>query len=112
MVDPFNKLPGFTKAPPGLERKILRLLPRVFVFGSMLVAMPALLMRLLPLLMADAVTFKQASTIDILSLGVMIVFWIGLVIVANGAFVVMIMKGPAYVADPYALVDSDKPRKD
>jgi hypothetical protein len=28
-----------------------------------------------------------------------------------GAFIVMLSKGPAYVADAYPLIDSDKPAK-
>lgn len=110
MANLFNKLPGHTKTPVGAERTILRLIPKVFCFGSLLIAMPALLMRLLSLFDLHHVDFKLASTIDILSIGVMIVFWIALVIVGQGAFVVMLMKGPAYVADAYPLVDSDKPK--
>ena len=29
--------------------------------------------------------------------------------VAIAAFIVMVMKGPAYVADPYPLSDTDRP---
>jgi len=41
--------------------------------------------------------------------GLMILFWTALFTVAIGAFVVMVMKGPAYVADAYPLSDSDRP---
>lgn len=110
MANLFNKLPGFAKTPAGMERKILRLLPRVFLFGSLLVAVPSLSVRLAPVLGFDPVSFKLLSTIDILSIGAMIVFWIALVIIGNGAFVVMVMKGPAYVADAYALIDAETPK--
>jgi hypothetical protein len=53
----FNKLPGFQRTPPGLERTILRRLPRITLLGTAL----------------------------------------------------MVMKGPAYVADPYSLSDADRP---
>lgn len=111
MANLFNKLPGHAKTPAGIERKILRLLPKIFLFGSLLIVVPALLTRLLPLLGLDAIEVKLASTIDIITIGALVVFWIALVIVGNGAFVVMLMKGPAYVADPYELPDSDKPKK-
>ena len=43
----FGKLPGFRTSPPGLERDILRRLPRVLWLGTLLLALPALAMRLL-----------------------------------------------------------------
>lgn len=111
MVNLFNKLPGYSKTPAGRERTIMRLLPRTCLAGSILIALPALVIRLLPLFGLDPVEAKLASTVDIMSIAVMIVFWIGLVIVGTGAFLVMLMKGPAYIADPYALADADKPGK-
>ncbi len=107
----FNKLPGYSKTPAGRERTILRLLPRVTLAGSILIALPALIIRLLPLFGFEPAAFKLASTVDIMSIAVLIVFWIAIVTVGIGAFLVMLMKGPAYVADPYAMVDSDKPGK-
>lgn len=111
MVNLFNKLPGYTKTPAGMERKIMRLLPRIALLGSVLVALPALVVRLLLTFHPESVTDKLVSTVDILCIAVMIVFWIALVTVGIGAFVVMLMKGPAYVADPYALPDADRPGK-
>lgn len=111
MVNLFNKLPGHTKTPAGMERKIMRLLPRVALAGSVLVALPALIVRLLPMTDPDMAASKVVATVDILCIAVMIVFWITTITVGIGAFVVMLMKGPAYVADPYALSDADKPGK-
>ncbi|RJG00509.1 hypothetical protein [Noviherbaspirillum sedimenti] len=111
MANLFNQLPDYSKSPAGRERTILRLLPRASLAGSILIALPALLIRLLPLFGLAPADPKLASTVDIMSIAVMIVFWIALVIVGTGAFLVMLMKGPAYVADPYAMVDSDKPGK-
>lgn len=111
MVNLFNKLPGHTKTPAGMERKIMRLLPRVALFGSVVVALPALVVRFLPLSDPDTAGSKLIATVDILCIAVMIVFWIALVTVGIGAFLIMLMKGPAYVADPYALPDADKPGK-
>jgi hypothetical protein len=45
MVDLFTKLPGFQKAPAGLERKILRLLPKVLLVGTTVIALPSLIVR-------------------------------------------------------------------
>ncbi|MBK7674848.1 MAG: hypothetical protein IPJ27_08760 [Candidatus Accumulibacter sp.] len=41
----FNRLPGFVETPPG-ERTILRLLPRLLLLGTLLMAVPPLLARL------------------------------------------------------------------
>lgn len=110
MVNLFNKLPGHTKTPAGMERKVMRLLPRITFWGSVLVALPAVVVRFLPV--SDPVAASRLiSTVDILCIAVMVVFWMAIVTVGIGAFVVMVMKGPAYVADPYALSDAEKPSK-
>jgi hypothetical protein len=38
-----------------------------------------------------------------------ILHWTVVLTVGIGAFIVMVMKGPAYVADAYPLVESDHP---
>ncbi|HEY7804797.1 MAG TPA: hypothetical protein VIC30_10250 [Orrella sp.] len=109
-MDPFKKLPGYRKAPAGLERKILRLIPRVFVLGTILMLLPSALARLWTMNDAAWVASKFISTVDIYAIGLLTVLWTGLFTVGVGAFTVMVMKGPAYVADAYPLPDADKPR--
>ena len=46
MADWFQRLPGFRRTPAGIERTILRRLPRVWVYGSLLLMLPSLLVRL------------------------------------------------------------------
>lgn len=106
----FNKLPGFQKAPPGLERKILRWIPRVFLVGTSLIALPSILTRLWHIGQPDWVASKLITTIDIYAFGLLTAFWTVLFTVGLGALTVMIMKGPAYVADAYPLPDADRPR--
>ena len=43
----FNRLPGFPRTPAGKERVVLRQLPKAFLLGTLLVAVPALLARLI-----------------------------------------------------------------
>lgn len=109
-MDPFKKLPGYRKAPAGLERKILRLIPRAFVLGTILVLLPSAIARLWTINDAAWVASKFISTVDIYAIGLLAVLWTGLFTVGVGAFTVMVMKGPAYVADAYPLPDADKPR--
>jgi hypothetical protein len=109
-MDPFKKLPGFRRAPPGLERKILRLIPKVFVVGTVMIFLPSLVARLWHMDDAHHLFSKFITTIDIYAFALLSVLWTALFTVGLGALIVMIMKGPAYVADAYPLIDADKPR--
>ena len=53
--------------------------------------------------------FTRITTIDIWVIGLVVLHWTVVLTVAIGAFIVMVMKGPAYVADAYPLVESDRP---
>ena len=99
-----TKLPGYQTYEPGLERKVLRQLPQFIVMGSVAIALPSLLARLL-------MTPKAERIIDILVISTEI-FFLGMVVTLGiAAFIVMLAKGPAYVADAYPLIDSDRPKK-
>lgn len=101
MVDAFQRLPGGQRTPPGLERRILRLLPKALWQGSLLLMLPSLLVRLLGAdLAAEAFAL---NTVDLWVLGLLFLHWNGVLTLAIGAFIVMVMKGPAYVADPYPM---------
>lgn len=99
----FKILPGFQKSPPGLERVILRRLPGLFVGGTAALALVALLARLWSWGgdSADLLTLLTGLDIWLISLGIL--YWTALLTVGIGAFIVMVMKGPAYVADAYPL---------
>jgi len=109
-MDPFKKLPGFRRAPPGLERKILRLIPRVLLVGTVLIFLPSLIARAWHFDDAEHLFSKFITTIDIYAFALISVLWTALFTVGLGALIVMIMKGPAYVADAYPLIDAEKPR--
>ncbi|MBU3697158.1 hypothetical protein [Dechloromonas sp.] len=100
----FGKLPGFRTSPPGLERDILRRLPRVLWLGTLLLALPAIVMRLL----ADEVV-PDLSRLDIYSIALVVLHWTVVLTLAIGAAIVWLMKGPAYVADGYALDEAENP---
>ncbi len=110
MVDLFKKLPGFQKSPPGLERKILRLLPKVFLVGTITIALPSLIARIGSMNEAPYLVAKFITTVDIYTFSLLATLWTALFTIAVGAFTVMVMKGPAYVADAYPIIDSDAPR--
>ena len=99
-----RKLPGYQVYEPGLERKVLHQLPQFTVMGSLAIALPSVLARLL-------LSPKAERIIDILVIATEI-FFLGMVLtLAIAALIVMLAKGPAYVADAYPLTESDRPVK-
>lgn len=105
----FNKLPGFVKTPPGQERSVLRKLPKVLIVGSLLLSLPSLLARLF---IDEGSTTEMArliTSIDIYAISLVILHWTVVFTVGIAAFIIMVMKGPAYVADAYPLQDYDEP---
>ncbi|MDP2418034.1 MAG: hypothetical protein U1D25_15100 [Hydrogenophaga sp.] len=108
----FNIWPGFQQTPAGLERVVLRKLPQALWIGSALPTVVALLARVFPWSGSELDVATRIQTIDILAIGVVIFHWSMVLTVAIGAFIVMVMKGPAYVADAYPLEDADRPAMD
>jgi hypothetical protein len=100
----FNTLPGFVRSAPGWEHRIWRRLPAILLWGT-----------LLPLLLAAANHALAPATLahgnadgaqlmwDFVMAGVVLLHWSLVLTLALGCFIVRVMKGPAYVADAYAL---------
>ena len=99
-----RKLPGYQTYAPGLERKVLLQLPQFTVMGGLAIALPSLLARLL-------LSPKAERIIDILVISTEIFFLDMVLTLAIAAMIVMLAKGPAYVADAYPLTESDRPVK-
>jgi len=104
----FNKLPGFVKTQSGLERTILRSLPMALLLGTLVLGIPSLLIRLW-LWDGEGIDIaRRITTVDFYGISLVILHWTVVFTVAIGAFIVLVMKGPAYVADAYPLIDDDK----
>jgi hypothetical protein len=99
----FNKLPGFIKTPSGLEWVLLKKIPRIFAVGS---AIPCTVMLSL-YFSNDTLNPEQMKTIY-QCLGALFSIWFFVGAATIGCIVVIIMKGPAYVADPYELPKENK----
>lgn len=99
----FNRLPGFTKTPPGKERVVLRSLPKWFWLGSVLLAIPSLIVRLI----ANEHETQMIMTTDIYVASLVVLHWTVIFTIAIAAFIIVAMKGPAYVADAYPLVEAE-----
>jgi len=108
-VSALKKLPGFQRAPAGLERAVLRRLPMITLAGTALPIAGALLAALF--LGGDPASAKLAATIQIVMASVLVLHWTVVFTVALLCLIVLIAKGPAYVADAYPLIDSDRPSR-
>lgn len=106
-----NKLPGSRRHPPGLEWKILKKLP-----------MATLASVVIPLIWYGLATFhpqpapgesveKYLTGVSIAAIATAITALTAVFTLAIGCIVVVLMKGPGYVADRYPLIDADEPRE-
>ncbi|MDB5886981.1 MAG: hypothetical protein JWR74_3152 [Polaromonas sp.] len=105
----FQKLPHTTRAGTGLERRLWRKLPLIALNGAVL---PLLCLATAHLLNA-APDAAQLRWLQLLGYGVggVILFHASMVLtVGIGCIIVMVMKGPGYVADGYEVSHSDQPR--
>lgn len=97
-----NKLPGFHRSRHGLEWVIWKRLPAVLFWGTALpLALAAVRWALSPDV-AEGAPQDAATLLLIYQLLGLVLLHITLVLtVAIGCAIVILMKGPAYVADPY-----------
>lgn len=105
-----KKLPGSRRAATGLEWAIWRKLPLIFLVGT---GLPLAALALLHLLVepASAAVVRWLQMANYLVIGVVIFHWTAVLTVGIGCVIVMVMKGPAYAADSYAVSHSDQPRR-
>lgn len=99
----FNRLPGFTQTPAGKERVVLRQLPWAFLLGTLLLSVPSLFARLI----VSPENALAVITTDIYVISLIILHWTVVFTAGIAAFIVMVMKGPAYVADAYPLQERE-----
>ena len=99
----FNRLPGFPRTPAGKERVVLRQLPKVFLLGTLLLAAPSLVARLI----GSPDDALAVMTTDIYVISLIILHWTIVFTVGIAAFIIMMMKGPAYVADADPLQEAE-----
>lgn len=95
--------------PAGLEWVILKTLPKVLLAGIFIPLFMSIFIRLFPADAALNEIEKHTSSIDILSVSLFFTVLTAVFTVAIGCIVVILMKGPAYVADAYELEDADEP---
>ena len=108
-MDLFKRLHG-RLVPPGREVLILRKLPRIAIVGTLLPVGLSVLVRILPPRPGVDLE-KYVKSVDIFAIATTFTFWTALLTIAIGCVVVYVMKGPAYVADPYPVEHADRPSR-
>jgi NO-binding membrane sensor protein with MHYT domain len=105
-----NKLPNSIRSASGLEWVLWRKLPLILLVGTALPLLAALALHL-GTDVQDATQLRWLQTMDYVVAGVVLFHWTAMATVAIGCVVVMLMKGPGYVADdPMEVSHSDQPR--
>jgi hypothetical protein len=106
-----QKLPHSKRAASGLEWTLWRKLPLIALLGTLLPLLGLGLVHLLADPQASAAQVRWLQLSDYVVLGVLIFHWTMLLTVGIGCVIVMVMKGPGYVADGYKVSHSDQPRE-
>jgi len=110
----FSKLPGYTsrnKSVPGLERKILRNVPYMFLTIIILCGLPSVMVRLMEWQGSDLAIEAFIGRVDMYAIGTFFALFNAALMITIGAVLITLMKGPGYVADGYKLIDSESPEE-
>ncbi len=102
-----RKLPDSRRYPAGLEWRLLRLMPHIFVAGTLLPALAAAIARLWPMTGSPQEVAATVKMVDIFAIGAVALHWTMVLLLTIACIIVWLMKGPAYVADAYPLPDKD-----
>lgn len=106
-----NKLPDSVRSASGLEWTLWRKLPLIFVVGTVL---PLGLLGLLHWWAADGglMQARNLQIIDYVVAGLVLFHWSLVLLLGIGCVLVMLMKGPGYVADGFEVSHSEQPRSE
>ena len=99
-----KRLPPTGREPPGFEWFVLRSVPKLMVYGTSLFVIP------FAILQYGIEPSSSSKLWELYFIAGLIFFWTMLFTAALCAFIVYLMKGPAFVADAYYLEDSDLPK--
>jgi len=97
------------REPPGLERVVLKKIPKYWLGGTAVPLLVALLNRWFPIAGTETEIAKRIYLVDAVALGAVFTVWTAVLTVTIGCVVVMVMKGPHYVADSYPIDDAATP---
>lgn len=98
-----RKLDGFQRSPAGLEWRLWKRLPWILLAGTALPLLASALAYGLNQFDPSASGNRAAEQFFYVMLGLVSLHWTAVLTLAIGCVIVMLMKGPAYVADAYPL---------
>jgi hypothetical protein len=99
----FKKLEGFQRSPAGLEWAIWKKLPLILATGTLLPLAASALAYCFDGLDASTQSARSVEQFFYVMVGLVILHWSLALTLAIGCVIVMLMKGPAYVADAYVM---------
>ncbi len=108
-MDWFKRLPGFQQSPAGAEWRLWRKLPHILAWGTALPVAAAAAWHWAAPDQPSPAQERSLLLVDYVAAGAVMLHWTLVLTLAIGCVIVMLMKGPAYVADAYELNDSDRP---
>lgn len=106
-----KKLSPTRREASGLEWTLWRKLPLILLAGT---ALPLMVLGLVHLLADPQASAQQARWLQLADYvvgGVVVFHWTMVLTLGIGCVIVIVMKGPGYVADGYTMPYSDKPRE-
>ncbi len=110
-IDWLQKLPGHVRHEAGLEWRLWRRLPLIAAVGTALPALVGLAVHLLAPDNPSAAQLRTLGMLDYSLIGLLAFVWTSILTAAIGCVVVMVMKGPGYVADGYEIEPSPEGRR-
>lgn len=109
MVKNWKRLPGHASEPAGLERTVLRRLPKLTLWSTLSVLSLPVGARMQWGAETGEEAYRAVMLADMWAVSLIGLIWSAVVFVALFCFIVLVMKGPAFIADAYELPDDDEP---
>lgn len=104
-----QKVPGSVRSAAGLEWALWKRLPLLLLIGTLVPVIVAALLWWYRIESIDPATNRDVARYFYIAVGTVVLHWTLMFALAIGCVVVMVMKGPAYVADSGPLMDADAP---
>lgn len=106
-----EKVPNSIRSASGLEWTLWRKLPLIALLGTLLPLLGLGILYAMTDVDASASAARSLQLARYVVVAVIVFNWTMVLTVAIGCVVVMVMKGPGYQADSYAVSHSDQPRQ-
>lgn len=102
-----KKLPGFQRSAPGLEWQLWKRMHWILLAGTLLPLAAAGVAYAMNELDPGHDGARAVEHFFYVMVGLVVLHWTLVLTLSIGCVIVMLMKGPAYVADAYPLDESD-----